>query len=61
MKYSWAIKFFLYIDPFIDGNGRVARILTRWILKSFDSPLYFSIVGNRKDYIKSLMKEYIDK
>lgn len=47
---------FTYIHPFIDGNGRTARLLTNLILMRNGYPISVIKMENREEYMKSLEK-----
>lgn len=47
---------FVQIHPFIDGNGRVARELLNFILKSYRYPPLIVPVSERQDYMDCLEK-----
>jgi Fic family protein len=55
-----AHKEFIFIHPFVDGNGRVARLLMNLILlqEGFEIAIIPPIMRN--DYIRSLEKAHID-
>jgi Fic family protein len=51
---------FVYIHPFVDGNGRATRLLEKWFLSTMLSAHVWSITSekyywnNRQDYYKNL-------
>lgn len=45
---------FVKIHPFVDGNGRTARLLANIILMSYGYPMIIIPVVRRMDYISSL-------
>ena len=45
---------FVSIHPFVDGNGRVARLLMNYILAYYDFPMLFVFKADRIKYINSL-------
>lgn len=47
---------FIIIHPFSDGNGRMARLLSNYILDRSDYPMIDISVKNREEYISSLAK-----
>ncbi len=47
---------FVKIHPFGDGNGRITRLLTNFILHKKDFPLMVIEYKNRKSYYKALKK-----
>lgn len=55
-----AHKEFVFIHPFVDGNGRVARLLMNLILlqEGFEIAIIPPIMRN--DYIRSLEKAHVD-
>jgi Fic family protein len=50
----WGHVEFLRIHPFIDGNGRTARVLLNVMLRRFD--LYPIQVRDKKSYLKALRR-----
>lgn len=55
-----AHKEFVFIHPFIDGNGRVSRLLTNLILIQEGYAMVIIPMVLRPDYIKSLEAAHID-
>lgn len=53
-------KEFVFIHPFIDGNGRVARLLMNLILLQEDFNIAIIPPITRREYIDSLEKAHID-
>lgn len=47
---------FVKIHPFGDGNGRISRLITNFILHKHNFPLIVIEYKNRKSYYKSLRK-----
>jgi Fic family protein len=47
---------YVSIHPFVDGNGRTARLLMNYILAYFDLPIFYVYKSNRTAYINSLEK-----
>ena len=45
---------FVSIHPFVDGNGRIARLLHSWILIKSDLPLFVFDPGNKNRYFDLL-------
>ncbi len=45
---------FVKIHPFLDGNGRIARLLLNYVLKTHDYPMMTIEYKNRKVYYKAL-------
>lgn len=45
---------FVYIHPFIDGNGRTARLIMNWILMQAGFPPVIIKVEERLDYYETL-------
>jgi Fic family protein len=45
---------FVSIHPFVDGNGRVARLLMNYMLGYYDFPMLFVFKADRLRYIDSL-------
>ena len=46
--------YFVYLHPFRDGNGRIARLLSNWILAKFGYPLMIIRREEREEYISAL-------
>jgi Fic family protein len=56
---AWAHQRFLWIHPFHDYNGRIARLLINMILLKFNFPpveLKVETLSTRKKYIRALQK-----
>ena len=52
---------FLWIHPFVDGNGRTARILTWYLFKYFElKPFIFTSDDKHETYYRAFdgMREY---
>ena len=47
---------FARIHPFRDGNGRTARLVSNWILMQHGYPPIVVPVGDRKQYMESLLQ-----
>ncbi len=47
-------KFFIYLHPFRDGNGRLARLLSNFILAKTDNPIIVINADKKQDYIDAL-------
>lgn len=45
---------FVSIHPFVDGNGRVSRLLMNYVLALFDLPIFYVFKNNRISYIQAL-------
>ena len=46
--------FFIYLHPFADGNGRLGRLLSNFILAKNKLPLVIILSENKNQYIDSL-------
>lgn len=46
----------VFIHPFVDGNGRTARLLLNLILQQDNYPLVFLKVEDRQAYIDAIEK-----
>ncbi|MCX7780874.1 MAG: Fic family protein [Negativicutes bacterium] len=53
-------KDFVFIHPFVDGNGRVARLLTNLVLLQAGYLIVIIPPITRADYISSLEKAHTD-
>ncbi|EAL65902.1 hypothetical protein DDB_G0283145 [Dictyostelium discoideum AX4] len=51
---AWLLHAFVSIHPFIDGNGRMGRILANLVLFSYGFPFPVPISADNDEYIKSL-------
>jgi len=47
---------FVMIHPFVDGNGRVARLLHSWILLKEDMPIFVFDPNQKNEYFELLEK-----
>lgn len=47
-------QFFIYLHPFPDGNGRIARLFSNFIVAKKDHPLIIITNDQKKDYISAL-------
>lgn len=54
-------KKFVFIHPFVDGNGRVARLLMNLALIQDGYPITIIPPVLRPDYIRTLEKSHVDK
>lgn len=52
---------FVYIHPYIDGNGRIGRFLMNLMLASGGYPWTVIPVEERKIYMESLEKASVDQ
>ena len=53
--------FFVYIHPYPDGNGRIARFLMNTMLASGGFPWTVIPVDNRDNYMAALEKASVDQ
>ncbi len=56
----WCIKKFVLIHPFIDGNGRVARLLMNLVLLQEGYTIAIIPPIMRPDYFKAFEKAHIN-
>ena len=55
MQLAFEVHFrFVSIHPFVDGNGRVARLLMNYVLSCYDLPMLFVFKSDRLKYIDAL-------
>jgi Fic family protein len=47
-------KYFIYLHPFRDGNGRLGRLFSNWILTKLKHPLVIIESQNKQVYIDAL-------
>ena len=52
---------FVYIHPFLDGNGRTARFLMNLMLASGGYPWTVIPVGQRAEYMQALESASVDE
>lgn len=52
---------FVAIHPFTDGNGRISRIMTNFILKKNNYPMFNISYKNRSSYYNALERSQINK
>ncbi|MDH5665536.1 MAG: Fic family protein [Nitrosopumilus sp.] len=50
---------FVSIHPFVDGNGRISRLIMNYILFKYDCPLMLIKNNDRRAYFKSLEKSQL--
>ncbi|KAM9988839.1 hypothetical protein ACTFIY_004885 [Dictyostelium cf. discoideum] len=51
---AWLSHAFVSIHPFIDGNGRMGRILANYVMFSYGFPFPVPISADNCEYLKSL-------
>ena len=56
---KYPVYFFVFIHPYMDGNGRTARFLMNALLASGGYPWTIICVKNRKHYISTLENTHI--
>ena len=53
--------FFVYIHPYMDGNGRTARFIMNTMLVTAGLPWTIIPVEKRKDYMSALEKASVER
>ncbi len=51
-------QFFIYLHPFRDGNGRLGRLFSNWILTKLKHPQVIIESQNKQTYINSLKSSH---
>lgn len=51
-------KYFIYLHPFPDGNGRIARLFSNFILAKADHPIVIITNDQKKAYIDALKQSH---
>ncbi|EGC37511.1 hypothetical protein DICPUDRAFT_149905 [Dictyostelium purpureum] len=51
---AWISHAFLTIHPFLDGNGRISRLLENYVLFEFGFPFPIPAFDNKEDYLGAL-------
>ena len=54
-------QFFIYLHPFPDGNGRIGRLFSNYILARLQHPLIIITKENKEEYINSLKASHKHK
>lgn len=54
-------KFFIYLHPFHDGNGRLGRILSNFILAKKGHPLIIITDDKKEKYVETLIASHKHK
>ncbi len=58
---AWAHEEFVSIHPFVDGNGRMARLIMNYILLSYDCLPISVPIEKKEEYFKMLDNYYTDR